>query len=197
MGKFRGFPERLLSLYGPVRAKESLIHETTIALIAVAVAAVANVVLQVLAKIEATKVAAQAREDAGKAQQSAKLAAREAAEVKVALVDTTAVYSQKLDAISQTTDSVHVLVNNNMEVQLRLNAELSRWKASQTGMRADMEAATLAEKLLKEHMAKQATVDKATAQVSEGAGMFREVKPAPGYLAGEVRRIGDKEEDKK
>lgn len=65
----------------------------------------------------------------------------------------------KVQTISKSTDAVHVLVNSNMGAQLKLGAELSRWKAVQTGEPADLKAADAAENLLKEHEAKQAIVD--------------------------------------
>jgi hypothetical protein len=46
-----------------------------------------------------------------------------------------------------------------MSVQLKLNAELSRWKAGQTGKPEDAAAATEAERMYDEHQKKQAVVD--------------------------------------
>lgn len=51
-------------------------------------------------------------------------------------------------------------MNSNMGVQLKLNAALSRRMASMTKDVVNMQAADLAGKLLREHEAKQATVDK-------------------------------------
>lgn len=87
-------------------------------------------------------------------------AAKEVKEVKQTLSEATTATDTKLEELAVTADATHTLVNSNMGVQLRLNAELSRWKALQTGKPADAEAADLAEKLLREHELKQADVDR-------------------------------------
>lgn len=61
----------------------------------------------------------------------------------------------------QLTD-VHTLVNSNMGIQLKLNAVNSRWRADMSQKTEDIKAAFEAEKLLREHDAKQATVDALT-----------------------------------
>lgn len=65
----------------------------------------------------------------------------------------------KVQTISKSADSIHTLVNSNMGVQLKLGAELSRWKATQTKNKQDVRAADEAERLWQEHEAKQAIVD--------------------------------------
>lgn len=67
--------------------------------------------------------------------------------------------SRKLNAIAKTGEQVHTLVNSNMGTQLKLNAISLRRLATITSDPVDVDAAMLAEKLLKEHDAKQAAVD--------------------------------------
>ncbi len=55
--------------------------------------------------------------------------------------------------------ATHILVNNNMAIQLRENAELRRWKAAQTKDPLHVREAEVAERLYREHQLKQATVD--------------------------------------
>ena len=66
-----------------------------------------------------------------------------------------------LQKIKQTGDAVHTLTNNAMSVQLRLNAELSVWKASQTHLQVDKAAAEIAIKLLQEHDKQQKKIEDA------------------------------------
>jgi len=89
----------------------------------------------------------------------AEQAAEQVKEVKTALEETTSATSEKLDKIAETSDKTHTLVNSNMGVQLKLNAELSRWKADQTKDKSDEAAAIQAEHMFREHEGKQATVD--------------------------------------
>lgn len=70
--------------------------------------------------------------------------------------------SYKVQAISKSAKATHILVNSNYGIQLRLGAELSRWKASKTKSQADRKAADAAEKLLREHDIKQAILDAAS-----------------------------------
>lgn len=56
--------------------------------------------------------------------------------------------------------AIHTLVNSATGVQLRLNAELSRWKAVQTNDPDHMKAADKAEQLYLEHEERQAKVDR-------------------------------------
>lgn len=65
----------------------------------------------------------------------------------------------KLDAIAETGDKTHILVNSNMGVQLKIAAVALRRLAS-SGNPEDVAAAELAEKLLREHESKQASVDR-------------------------------------
>lgn len=65
----------------------------------------------------------------------------------------------KLNRIGKVAEQTHILVNSRMGVQLRYVADLSAWKAKQTGDPADQLAADQAQKLLAEHEGKQAQVD--------------------------------------
>lgn len=56
--------------------------------------------------------------------------------------------------------AIHTLVNSAMGVQLRINADLSRWKADRTGNPEHAKDAEKAEKLYLEHEESQAKVDK-------------------------------------
>lgn len=95
--------------------------ETTIALIAVAVAAVANVFLQVLAMWKAAQVAEQAKADAGLAQEAADMAAKEATkakievrEVKAALVETTETAARAATVADGKLDHIVILTNSTL-----------------------------------------------------------------------------------
>lgn len=66
----------------------------------------------------------------------------------------------KVQTISKSADATHILVNSNMGAQLKLGAELARWKAVKTGQKLDIEAADEAERLWADHEAKQAIVDR-------------------------------------
>ena len=81
-------------------------------------------------------------------------AAGNAEEVKTTLAAVTAQQDGKLDRI-------HTLVNSNMGVQLRMTAELARWKAVQTRDPQHIAEAENAERLYREHVEKQAAVDAA------------------------------------
>ncbi len=53
----------------------------------------------------------------------------------------------------------HTLVNSAMAAQLRLHAQTARAKADITSDPADVAVADMAERMLREHEAKQATID--------------------------------------
>ena len=65
--------------------------------------------------------------------------------------------------VKTTGEAVHVLVNNNMGIQLALNASVTRRLANLTGDPTDSAAADAAEKLYREHVSKQAVVDSESA----------------------------------
>jgi hypothetical protein len=66
---------------------------------------------------------------------------------------------KKLDAIASVADVTHSLVNSGMGAQLRLHATTARALANKTKARADLEVAETAERVLREHAAKQASAD--------------------------------------
>ncbi len=80
-------------------------------------------------------------------------------EVKATLTASTAATDAKLAEIAKTGESIHTLVNSAMGAQLRLHAETARAKANITRDAGDEAVADLAEKMLGEHMQKQAAVD--------------------------------------
>lgn len=57
-------------------------------------------------------------------------------------------------------DKIHILVNSQMGLQLKLNAANSRWRADSSHKPEDIQAADQAETLLREHETNQAIVDK-------------------------------------
>jgi len=79
-------------------------------------------------------------------------AATKTKEVKEALEKSDRSRDGKLDAI-------HVLVNNNMQVQLQVAATALRELATTTGIAAHVRAAEQAEQALADHKQKQAVVD--------------------------------------
>jgi hypothetical protein len=87
----------------------------------------------------------------------AETAAEKAVKVKEELVQTTEAFNKKLTEI-------HILVNSNMAIQLKTNAELSRWKANHTKDDPNHEEfvkqVDRAERLYKEHIDHQAEVDR-------------------------------------
>lgn len=84
---------------------------------------------------------------------------RAATEVKDALEKSTTSQEAKTDAILKTGEDVHTLVNSSFGALLKRHAESSRGKANLSKLRADIIEAELAEQMLREHDAKQKTVD--------------------------------------
>jgi hypothetical protein len=131
------------------------------------IAVVSDVVWQALIAAAVTLILARMQRDTKKAVKEAgdeATASADAArvrteEVRRVLSTTTQATGEKLDGLAKVAKDTHTLVNNNMGVQLRLNAELSRWKADQTKHPEDAAAADAAERLYAEHVAKQAVVD--------------------------------------
>ncbi len=115
---------------------------------------------EVADKVEAVK------EQAATAATLARTAAIKVTEVKHDLAVSTEASSSQLNELASIAHATHVLVNNNMAVQLKLNAELSRWKAGQTGLAADAEAANQAEHLYAMHQLRQGVVD--ASEVAQG-----------------------------
>ncbi len=92
-------------------------------------------------------------------QKAAEEAAAKVNEVKVALVDTTAMTDEKLDSIVKTGTAIHTLVNSAMGEQKRLLAVTSRAKADLTRDPVDIVAAEVAEQSHREHVKKQSRLD--------------------------------------
>lgn len=94
---------------------------------------------------------------------SAKVAevATKAEDVKKALVVSDGKTSDKLAELGTVAAATHTLVNNSMQIQLGYNAIMARRIAHMTKMPDDVAAADLADKLLAEHVSKQAVVDAA------------------------------------
>lgn len=65
----------------------------------------------------------------------------------------------RLSQVVKTGEATHILVNSNFGTQLKLNAVLSRRLADITEKQIDIEAAETAERLLRDHEAKQSIVD--------------------------------------
>lgn len=134
-----------------------------------------QIILQIMARAEAARVAKQAQDDALKAQEAAARAEREAAragvkaeQVKVALATTNANTSEKLGEIAASQEGLqkvaattHRLVNHAMTIELKANAELSRWKADQTRDAGDIKMAEAAEHKYAEHLRQQSQDDAA------------------------------------
>ena len=127
--------------------------ETTIYALAITVGLIAQIILQVMAKIDAMKLANQQKAIAIDAAAKLRMAAFKVDEVKTTLAEQTAATSHKLD-------DIHTLVNSNMGTQLKLNSVLARRLADLPGAtEADRTAATDAERMYNDHVAKQAVVD--------------------------------------
>lgn len=95
-----------------------------------------------------------------------KEAAGKAEEVKTTLEATTTKQAETLEGMAKVGEATHVLVNNNMAIQLKLNAVLARRLAETTKAASDLAAAVTAERLLAEHEAKQTVVDSHAGAIS-------------------------------
>ncbi len=145
--------------------------------------------------LQTNQVAAAAAQDRQEAARKVAEVARAQAEtsrhvedVKDALKQSTVAAAVKADEGLKIAKDTHTLVNSNMGVQLRLNAELSRWKANQTGLPEDARAADVAERMIREHEAKQRLVDDATpaAPVADAGQASESVTPADAALGAAV-----------
>lgn len=151
--------------------------------------------------LQTNQVAAAAAQDRQEAARKVAEVARAQAEtsrhvedVKDALKQSTVAASVKADEGLKIAKDTHTLVNSNMGVQLRLNAELSRWKADQTGLAEDARAADVAEQMIREHESKQRLVDDATpaAPVADAGKASEGVTPADAALgAAVVQKIAE------
>jgi hypothetical protein len=86
-------------------------------------------------------------------------AALKVEEVRQSLETNNEIGNNKLDKLAKVAEATHALVNNNMAVQLRLNALVTRRLANLTNLEIDIEEANAAEKLYLEHIEKQKIVD--------------------------------------
>jgi hypothetical protein len=83
-----------------------------------------------------------------------------AQEVKKTLSESTEAITGKLDGIAKVGEATHILVNNNMAIQLRISAAaLRRIARSPEASPDDQTAAQLAEEALAEHLRKQKELD--------------------------------------
>lgn len=108
--------------------------------------------------------------------------------VKQDLQASNAATDGRLDGLARVAADTHTLVNSNFEVQLALNAELSRWKAAQTGLPADAEAARKAEGLLADHRRRQDAVDAVGDRGRQEGGVVGLAQPPVTPVTGEVRK---------
>jgi hypothetical protein len=122
------------------------------------------------AALKRTEAMQKAADDAKLAAGDAKLAATDAAEkvvevaektegVRRALVDNNESTTIRLDGLAVSTDKIHVLVNSNMGVQLRISSTALRRIADLTKDPADVRIADEAERLAMDHESKQHKVD--------------------------------------
>jgi hypothetical protein len=75
---------------------------------------------------------------------------------------------QAVDETREVSKATHVLVNNNMKIQLELTAQLSRWKSNHEPTEDNIKAAELAEHALEEHLVNQTKADIAAPQSGFG-----------------------------
>lgn len=147
-----------------------------LASIAVPLVLIISVIIQVQEKWAAKRRGKDVQDAATKAQQAAGLAQEAATtaatkvegvalkteEVRQALAHTDEKTSGMLRDISIQTDKVHMLVNSNMGMQLKISAYFARRLADVTGKQEDKLAADEAERLFHVHEAQQAQVDTKT-----------------------------------
>jgi len=108
---------------------------------------------------EVKRQALDAAVEAKKVARTAEVAAVKVDEVAQTLQAATANTDAKLDEMQKTSVATHILVNSNMGAQLKISAVALRELADALPNAKRMEAAELAEKMLAEHIAKQAVVD--------------------------------------
>jgi hypothetical protein len=124
----------------------SLVGTVMTGVIAVFMAKVSNNTGKSVANSETTKVAAVET-------------AKKVEAVRTDLEQARSVADEKMDGLAKVAHDTHVLVNNNMAVQLKLGMELSEFKATTTQRPEDIQAAKLARSMYEEHVKKQAIVD--------------------------------------
>lgn len=120
----------------------------------------------------AANAAASSRQDiqnvTSKIERAATVAARETRLTAESLAITTAETDRKMAGLEKVTNAVHTLVNSNFAMQLKVAAVALRRVADLTCDPADRMAADLAESALRDHQAKQQTVDAGQSIVPEG-----------------------------
>ena len=87
-----------------------------------------------------------------------------AKKVKTTLAETTAETTKQIAHLTVVGEATHTLVNSNMGAQLRISAVALRSLADITKKPRDVAIADEAERLLADHMAKQAVVDEKGSQ---------------------------------
>ena len=120
----------------------------------------------ILKFIQDRTIAREARADAMEARGASAAATRASLEaakkveaVRVDLQGSQQRTANTLAGLVKVSHDTHVLVNNNMAIQLKLAAELSEFKAATTNKPEDIQAALYARTLYQEHLNKQALVD--------------------------------------
>lgn len=123
---------------------------------------IGSIVSVIVQKWEAKKVAKNVEEVKEKLEQTNIQAQKETNEVKSILEENNHLTKKDTHALKAiVTDTFH-LVNSQMRAQLKLTADLSRWKADSTPDNlVHAEAARLAEQKLEEHDAQQQRIDAA------------------------------------
>lgn len=109
--------------------------------IAITLGLIAQIVLQVMAREQATA------------------AAKDVAAVKENLQANDERTTRKMGDMAEVAKATHTLVNSNMGTQLKLNSVVSRRLAKLTNDATDIQAANLADELYDAHVAKQNVVD--------------------------------------
>lgn len=142
------------------------VSDTSVALVALAITAVANLIIQIIAKRDAASAAKEAHAGIQDAAIAAKQAAAKVEVVKNALAHSAdkvlTTEAAKMDLLQKTNtsvDQIHVLVNNRMGVALQSVAIMARRIADLTKSESDEAAAVAADKASAEHDEKQRVVD--------------------------------------
>ncbi len=115
---------------------------------------------QLFSMLQQARAAKKVEEATVAVQHKVEEVAVKAEEVKASLKQTTADKNARLDAIEKTGLATHTLVNNNMGLQLKLTEIATKELADVTGKPEHIRAAAEASRLYKDHMTKQAVVDK-------------------------------------
>lgn len=160
--------------------------ENTVYALAITTGLVAQIVLQVMAKMDAIKIAKQQKDSAdaiaARQENAAKLVimakndlghqlatqSMAAAAAASKVEDVKEALAVQNDVVARQLSNIHTLVNSNMATQLKLNLELSEWKVSQIRkdpdhdpeiLKAAIAAAEESKTLYEDHVKKQTIVD--------------------------------------